>query len=172
MATALAIEQVNIPDDEAPADDYTNVMGDFDPDYPGSTAEAPYGYKANGDPYTRRPKGSAKGPRKAAANLPSTDKQARTAAALLARMNGFVGMGLAIFGMPMTAASMAEANSTFEEMAYQALLHDPALCKKILSTGATSGKGGLILAYSMLAVNMFPSAREEISAKRAESYSE
>jgi hypothetical protein len=46
-------------------------------------------------------------------------------------------------------------------MAREALATDPALCKKILSAGATSGKAGLVMAYVMLGATVVPTMRSE-----------
>jgi hypothetical protein len=92
---------------------------------------------------------------------------ARSAAGLLARLNSLVAIGVMTAGMPGIARSINENNEQFEAMAYEALLADPALCKKILGAGATSGKAGLIMAYSMLAVSTLPAAKSEIQERRA-----
>lgn len=161
----LEFTATEIPKDVSPVTDPGNT-GDYDPDYPGSTPDAPYGFKDNGEPYKRRP--NAGGTRKTKSGGGSNNAaNAHAAASMLARMNGFLGIGLASFGMPLSAAELAKANETFESMAYEALLSDPALCKKILSAGATSGKAGLILAYGMLTVSIAPAAMGELKDKRA-----
>lgn len=153
------------PDDTTPPTVAAN--GDYDPAYPGSTPDAPYGFKDDGTPYRRRPKGTA-GSKSPSKNTPATDRMAKTAANLLARGNSLMAMGLMALGLPMTASSMAEANDTFEELAYQALLNDPVLCKKILSAGAVSGKAGLAIAYGSLGMAIAPAAINEVKAKRRE----
>lgn len=144
-----------------------NPTGDYDPEYPGSTPEAPYGFKDDGTPYRRRPKGTAKKsgsstPRKA----PASDSLARSAAGLLAQMNTLTGFSLAAFGFNETSESIVEANKRFEEMAYSALLNDPALCKRILSAGTNSGAAQLTLAYVALGLAVFPAAKNDIKRKR------
>lgn len=166
MATDMVFESVSIPQDETPP-----IEGqDYDPEYPGSTPDAPYGYKPDGTPYKRRPKGTAN--RGASAGgvrrMPATEAQAAAAAGMLAKMNQLIGIGFMAAGMTETALAIQSSNSQFESMAKEALLTDPALCKKILGAGATSGKAGLIMAYSMLGVSIFPSAKSEIQQKRAE----
>lgn len=96
------------------------------------------------------------------------DTTARSAAALLARLNSLVGMGLIAYGLPRTAVQIAEANETFQGLAYEALLNDPKLAKKIVSGGATSGKAGLLMAYGMLATSVGPAAFMEIKEQRKE----
>lgn len=160
-ATIFTIDDAPMPQDSPPPT--VSASGDYDPQYPGSTPEAPYGYKPDGTPYKRHHGGRGKSVSK---NTPATDKMARTAANLLARGNGLIGIGLMSFGLPLTAAAMAEANDTFEELAYQALLNDPELCKKILGAGAMSGKAGLILAYGSLGMSIAPAAMTEFKAKR------
>ncbi len=157
--------------DEPPETDDTPITGDFNPDYPGSTESAPYGFKPDGTPYLRRPKGTAKTPASPGAPLLGSsrrDKNARDAARLLARLNALIGLSLTVSGMPNTAASLADANEQFESMAYEALVSDPALCSKILSAGTAGGKAGLIMAYTMLGASIIPSARQEIAARKLE----
>ena len=157
------------PDDDVRDDPppFENPGGDFDPEYPGSTPEAPYGFKDDGTPYRRRPKGTAKkGNASVARKGVASDSLARSAASLLAQMNTLTGFSLAAFGLNETAESIAEANKRFEEMAYGALLNDPALCKKILSAGTNSGAAQLTMAYVTLALSIFPAARNDIKRKR------
>ena len=167
MATDIVFTNVDIPNDETPP-----LEGlDYDPEFPGSTPDAPYGYKPDGTAYKRRPKGSGKGSSGKASTprrMPATDAQAAAAAGMLAKLNALIGIGFAAAGLSDTAAAIHAGNDMFESMAKEALLTDPALCKKILGTGATSGKAGLVMAYSMLGVNIFPSAKAEFAAKRAE----
>ena len=172
MATDLVFETIDAPRDDTPDISSETVTGDYDPEFPGSTPEAPYGYLANGEPRKRRPKGSGKGGNKnpvaTGSRTPASEKQAATAAALLARMNAMLGLGLMAMGLPMTAASLAEANDQFESMAKEALMTDPALCRKILSAGATSGKTALVFAYGMLGASVAPAAFVEFKERRAE----
>jgi len=163
MSTAT-FETTAIPD-EAP--ELEGVP--FDPQYPDSTPEAPYGFKPDGTPY-RRHHGRGRSSGKSSLGgrrTPSSDASAQSAASLLARLNNLIGIGLHTAGLTKTATALMAGNETFETMAYEALLGDPQLCKKILSTGATSGKAGLVMAYSMLAVSVAPAVKEEISERRA-----
>lgn len=163
------LESVEVPKDDPPVFDPPSG-GDYDPEFPGSTPDAPYGFKPDGTPYKRRPNGAGSGSGKKAGGgkkTGSSDRSAQTAASLLARMNGLVGISLTVFGMPATAMSLAEANDQFETMAYEALRSDPELCRKILAAGATSGKAGLVMAYGMLGVSIAPAALTEIREKRA-----
>jgi hypothetical protein len=159
-ATVFDFGVTAIPPDITPSTDPPLGNEPFDSRYPDSTPEAPYGYKADGTPYTRHHggKGSRGG---SGSRMPATEKQAATAAALLARFNMLFGIALNVAGMPESAASLAMNNDQFETMARQALETDPALCRKILSVGATSGKAGLIVAYGMLGVSTFPDMRRE-----------
>lgn len=154
------------PTDEAPpvADDQIDL--DLIT-YPDATPEAPYGYTPTGR-IRKRPVGSRAGGAKGAGrgSMPASRQQAETAAALLARANGLVGLSLAMFGMPLTATALADANNDFQNMATEALLADPSLCRKILSAGATSGKAGLVMAYAMLGVSVAPAMMGEIKDKR------
>lgn len=154
--------------DETPAVEYPS--GDYNPEFPGSTPDAPYGYKADGTPYTRRPRGSGKksssvAPRKSA-------KDAAAAAAMLTQLNALVAMSLSAFGLPQTAASIATANATFQPMAEDALASDPALCRKILSAGSVGGKTALFMAYGMLGASVYPALANEVKQKRLERMNE
>lgn len=165
-ATTLDISTGNIPMDEAPETEITTGLP-FNPEYPDSTPDAPYGFFPDGRPRKRRPRGTgttatSSGPRKTAAS----DSQARMAAAMLAQVNNLVGMSLALFRLPVTGAQITEANAGFEQMAYEALLTDPALCRKILSAGANSGKAGLVMAYAMLGAAVVPVAMQEMKESR------
>jgi hypothetical protein len=160
-ATALVFGTAKAPLDESPEVEEQNDTGHvpFDPAYPDSTRDAPYGYKPDGTPYKRH---HGKGKRSSGAgNMPASDKQAATAAALLARLNGLFGIALTVSGMPKAAVTLAANNGDFEVMAKEALLADPVLCRKILSAGATSGKAGLLMAYIMLGASTYPAMRDE-----------
>jgi hypothetical protein len=135
--------------------------GPYDPRYPDSTPDAPYGFKPDGTPYKRHHSGHGSRATGTRSNMPATEKQAATAAALLARLNTLFGFALTTAGMPESAATLAENNAMFESMAKEALETDPALCRKILSAGATSGKAGLIMAYVMLGAGTFPEMKRE-----------
>jgi hypothetical protein len=91
---------------------------------------------------------------------------------LLARLNLLVGLAIHTSGLEDTALELKRANEQFEELAYEALLADPQLCKKILGAGATSGKAGLVMAYSMLGISIAPTARLEIIERRKAKESE
>jgi hypothetical protein len=157
-ATEIDFTELTVPADIAPPVEDTGAP--FDPRYPDSTPEAPYGFKPNGEPYKRHHSGHGK-TGQTSGRMPATGKQAETAAALLARLNVLVGFALTTAGMPESAMKLAENNQQFEDMARQALETDPALCRKILSAGATSGKAGLVMAYVVLGATTFPAMREE-----------
>lgn len=150
-------------------------VGWFNPEYPHSTEEHPYGYFPDGrggydysKPRKRRPHGK----RESTGDISTSaraDKTAKTAASMLARINTFVGLSLFAFGMETSRDALLSGNDTFEDMAYEALLTDPVLARKILSAGATSGKAQLAMAYVMLGGSVAPVAYSELKAKRAES---
>jgi hypothetical protein len=165
------------PPDDVPDDVTATNTGPsnwFDPEYPHSTAEHPYGYfpLSDGSPDYSRPR--KRRPHKrgggsggvTVGRMPASESQARTAAALLARANLFLGMGLAVFGLHLTVEMLKDANKEFEVMAYEALLNDPALCRKILAAGATSGKAQLMMAYALLGGSLAPVAYTEFRANR------
>lgn len=160
-------ESADLPQDESPDVEQPKSGGDFDPEFPGSTPDAPYGFKDNGEPYKRRPKGHGKSAGTSVRKMPASESLARTAAGVLASANVLVGLSLSAFGLTQTAESIGKANADFETMAYNALLNDPALCRKILSAGATGGKTQLALAYASLAMAIFPAAKADIQERKA-----
>lgn len=165
MATDLAFAPTDIPQDEKPALDGVP----YDPRYPDSTADAPFGFKPNGEPYKRHHSGNGKQPTgKGPSRMPASDAQARSAASVLGTLNKLIGMAL-LPVLPQTAVAITEANDDFEQLAFQALLTDPALCKKILGAGTNSGKAQLFMAYGALGMSVVPTAMSEVRAKRVES---
>lgn len=181
---ALSIAEGTVPQDEtpesqdeAPVVDSTESTGWFNPEYPHSTEDHPYGFfpmsatDPSPDfnrPRKRRPHNRSSSGTASVATSARADSTARTAAKMLSRMNGLVGMGLIALGMPTSGAAIADAQETFEEMAYEALQTDPALARKILSAGATSGKAQLTMAYVMMVGQVAPAAYSEIKERREE----
>lgn len=162
-----------LPKDEPPDTSGQEATGWYDPAYPHSTEDHPYGYFAdkNGEPDFNRPRKRRPHSRsggRSVATSDRADKVAETAAAMLARMNTFAGMALMSFGLPASGEALRDANKVFEEMAYQALQTDPTLARKILSAGATSGRAQLTMAYVMLGGSIAPSVISEVKARRAE----
>ena len=171
MMLDLEITETDIPDDlpvtqsDATAEEVPGDItpgGDYDPDYPGSTPEAPYGYKADGTPYKRRPgKRGSSGSR-----IIAPESQARAAAAMLAKVNSLIAISLHVSGLPQTASAVNDGNREFETLAYEALRTDPVLCRKILSAGGTSGRAGLYMAYGSLAITAGPTAWNEYKERK------
>lgn len=159
-ATELNFGVTTIPRDDTPSPEPDNA-GPFDPRYPDSTPEAPYGYKPDGTPYKRHHGGRSGGTASSGRGAPAKARDAESAAWLLSRMNSFIGLALTVAGMPESAATLAANNEDFRRQAEDALLTDPVLCRKILSAGATSGKAGLAMAYVMLGVSTFPDMKRE-----------
>ena len=155
------------PDDIAPAtEEVVSTTGDYDPLYPGSTPEAPYGYKADGTAYKRRPNKGYTRRESGSGRIVASESQAKAAAAMLAQVNNLVCISIHVAGMPRTATSIQEQNAQFEAMAFEALLTDPALCKKILMAGANSGKAALLMAYATLGMSAVPAAISEVKERR------
>lgn len=171
MATELSFEKVAVPDSDR--DETPPIAGvPFDPQYPDSTPEAPYGYRADGTPYKRhhgqgrKARASSGGKR-----MPASDAQARGAAGVLATANKLIAMALNPI-LPKMATELLAENDQFEDMAYDALLSDPVLCKKILGAGSQSGKVQLAMAYGALALSVAPTAATEIRIRRAQQNAE
>lgn len=103
----------------------------------------------------------------ASTRIKGTNEQlAAQAAAVLAKSNSLAMLAILAFGMPVTATAIAEHNEEFERNAYDALLLDPALCKKILSTGGKTAGIALFMAYGQLGMFVVPLAISEIKDKR------
>ena len=110
-------------------------------------------------------RGGSTTPRK---NLGKNDVLAAQATEALCQMNSISAIGLMMFGLPTTASAINNAHDSFREQAYNALLTDPDLCRKILKGGTGSGKIALVIAYGMLGAAVVPVAHMEIKEKRAE----
>lgn len=157
------MELVTLNDEAPPLEEEST--SDYDPAFPGSTKDAPYGFKPDGAPYKRRPNKS--GTRESGVKrTPASESAARAAAGLLAQLNTILVMVLGT-PMPQTAEQLEKGNKSFEEMAYQSLLSDPVLCRKILAAGKTSGTAGLVMAYAVLGLSVGPTAVEEYRSRRA-----
>lgn len=156
----------DIPQDETPD---VATSGPFDPRYPDSTPEAPFGFKPDGTPYKRHHGGRGGSTVSTGRRSAASDKLAETAAKTLGTMNTLIGISLAAFGFNETAVSIAAANEQFENMAAEALLTDPVLCKKILSAGSSSGKVQLTMAYATLGMAIMPAVKNDVKRKREES---
>lgn len=167
--TVIQFSDSDIPTDEAPITAMPEGTTSYDPEFPGSTPDAPYGYKADGTPRKRRPNGSgtAAAPTKRSGGRGS-ESSARAAAGMLAQINNLVGLSLMGFGFSMTGQALTDANERFETLAMEALKTDPALCKKIMSAGATSGRTALFMAYGYLGMNIIPAMRMELAQRKAE----
>lgn len=94
--------------------------------------------------------------------------QAGQAAKVLSQLNRMLGIGAMAMGLFETASAIADANPTFEEAAYEALLTDSELCKMILKGGVKSAKVSLGLAYVGMGTVVVPTAVNEIRVKKAE----
>lgn len=176
----LDIELSDIPEggDTTPSfsevvDSGSNVAEWYDPLFPFSTKEHPFGFfnKSDGSPNfekprTRRPNKSRDSTPQSVGRTPTNPRNAEAAASVLARLNSLLGMGLGALGLQMTKEQLALANVEFETMAKEALLADPVLTKKILSVGASSGKAQLGIAYAMLGGAIAPVAMMEFKKNR------
>lgn len=169
MTATPMFEVIETPDDlrdDAPLT--TETVGD---EYPDKcvvcSAGIPYGGKGPRPKYCDEHKKnkSKTSPRVSARGAEAT---ARTAAGLLGQLNGLIGMGLAMYGLKMTAETIQTANDQFVEQATIALTNDPKLAKKIVGLGATSGKASLAVAYGMLGASIAPVAMFELKQKKAE----
>lgn len=92
---------------------------------------------------------------------------AAQAAKSLSNMNSMMAVLAAGIGLFGTGGAILEANTSFEEQAFNALLTDSELCKTILKTSGKSAGLGLIVAYGGMAVAVAPVAVMEIKDKKA-----
>jgi hypothetical protein len=98
----------------------------------------------------------------------TTANLAAQSTAVLVQLNGMLAIGAMALGLNETASSIAQANPTFEDQAYQALLTDPELCKLILKGGVKSAKISLAIAYAGMGASVLPTAAMEFKEKKAE----
>lgn len=95
---------------------------------------------------------------------------ARQAADTLGLTNSLLATGMRLIPLPLrmpdTADALVAANEPFVELAYDALLADPALARAIVRGGGVSGKFMLIVAYAALAGAIVPVGIEEVKANR------
>ena len=102
---------------------------------------------------------------------------ARQASATLSQLNSLIALSLMLPAVPMlgdnpmylpeTAGALATASEPFDEMTYNALLTDPALCKMILRGGAAGGKIALLIAYGTLAAAVAPVGVNEFRERKS-----
>lgn len=130
--------------------------------------EAPYGRTPTGR-IRKRPVGQ-KGARSQGKPGASNEKLARQAAKTLVQLHGIVAVPVMLIGLQQTASALTDEdrNEQFEEQAYSALLVDPALCRAILSTGGSSAKLALVVAYFMFGAGVAMTAVPEFRELRAE----
>lgn len=89
------------------------------------------------------------------------------AADTLAQYNDLIAFVATISTWSETGDAISNANPTFREKAYAALLTDPELAANIVRTGGISGKAALLIAYAMLATAVVPVGFMEARAKKA-----
>lgn len=118
---------------------------------------------ANGEPKRETPPPPPRSAPKATPN----EKLARDATNMLLTGHGIVNKLLMIVGLRETAAAIAACDEPFEELAYDALLLDPNLCRSITRFGGKSGKLALAGAYVVLAGAVAPVAAEEMKDRVA-----
>jgi hypothetical protein len=96
----------------------------------------------------------------------NNEQLAASASEILSKTNSLAMLAVMAFGMPLTASVIAEHNDEFKNNAYEALLLDPALCKKIMATGGKTAGLALFMAYGQLGMFVVPLAITEFKAKR------
>lgn len=128
----------------------------------------PYGGRGPKPKYCPEHKKSSNSSKRSPKITGSTANLAARATAVLTQLNGFIGIAAMSMGFFNTAKAMAEANPTFEQAAYDALVTDEELCKFILRGGVKSAKFALGVAYVGMGIAVAPVAVEEFKQKKAE----
>lgn len=93
---------------------------------------------------------------------------AEQATEALWQINGIVAFVAMLAQLPLTADTIRERETAFREMAYAALLTDPALCRSILKGGTQSGKLALVMCYAMFLFPVGTVASLELKRRKAE----
>lgn len=161
----MTFDTATVPDDFVP----DTVPDHFDVEYPCEVCGAEAGPYAGRGRKPKRCDLHKKAPSKSSTvkvNGSSAVLAAQAAKSLsgLNSMLAVIAAGIGLFG---TGSAIMEANSTFEEQAYNALLTDTELCKTILKTSGKSAGLGLIVAYGGFGVAVAPVAVMEIRERKA-----
>ena len=94
-------------------------------------------------------------------------KLAHQAACVLAQTHAMKALGIHFLGMPKTASSIGMAETSFIEMATEALESDPGMCRVILRLGTKSSKIALLMVYGQFLAAVVPIAVMEYQEKKA-----
>lgn len=100
------------------------------------------------------------------------EKLAASAAQKLVDLNKGLAISLMMARMPGTALGISAEEENFREMAYNALLSDPSLCRTINALGSNSGKLTLLLAYGAMFGAVMDTAIAEYKAHPIHGYLE
>ena len=92
---------------------------------------------------------------------------AASAADTLAQYNGILALGCMLTPYAETGIAITNANETFREQAYNALLTDPKLATQIANGGTISGPALLVIAYLSMIGAVAPVAVMEYKANKA-----
>ena len=92
---------------------------------------------------------------------------AASAADTLAQYNGILALGCMLTPYAETGIAITNANETFREQAYNALLTDPKLAAQISNGGTISGPALLVIAYLSMIGAVAPVAVMEYKANKA-----
>lgn len=82
------------------------------------------------------------------------------------QINGMGALIAMIAGFHGTAGAIREREDVFRQMAYDALVTDPDMCRVILRGGMQSSKLTLIMCYGMFAAGIAPVFLMELKAKK------
>jgi hypothetical protein len=96
------------------------------------------------------------------------EKLARDGANMLLTGHSILAGMAKLFGLHGSASAIAACDEPFFDMAYDALLLDPALARSIARLGSKSGKFALIGAYATFGAAVAPIMAEEVKDKLAE----
>jgi hypothetical protein len=139
--------------------------GDFNPEYPGSTKEAPYGFTREGKPRVRKPyrygDGQGGTTDNKAGRSPQNEKLAQQASDVLTTGVSIVGTIAMAVGFQRTAGAMAANIDGLAARNVAALQTDPALCRMILRAGPASARLVLVGSFAMFGFQVAPTAVAE-----------
>ena len=130
----------------------------------------PYAGRGRKPKYCEECKASKNGGTKPNGPKTTTGKNkalAATAADTLAQYNGILALGCMLTPYPETGNAITNANETFREQAFNALLTDPKLAAQIANGGTISGPALLVIAYLSMIGAVAPVAVMEYKQNKA-----
>lgn len=160
--------ETNLPDEEYDADSTPVVENDNPCKKCGRVIDVPYGGRGPHPKFCSNCKSASKGTTRSKG--PGTKGNAATLAGqaveALWQINGMGALIAMIAGFHGTAQAIRDREDVFRQMAYDALVTDPDMCRVILRGGVQSSKLTLIMCYGMFAAGIGPVFLMELKAKK------